>query len=327
MPMLDALNNALDITLEKDDTACIFGEDVQFRGVFGVTDNLANKYGKDRVFNTPLTEQGIAGFGIGMAQMGHTAIAEIQFADYIFPAFDQIVNEAAKARYRSANDWHCGSLTIRAASAAVGHGALYHSQSPESYFAHTPGLKVVIPRAAYQAKGLLRASILDDNPVIFFECKRLYQRVSKHESDHMVPLEDYTLPLSKAEVMREGTDLTLVGWGALLEQLELAAEMALERDGISVELIDLQTIMPWDEETIAESVQKTGRLIVSHEATLTGGFGAEIAAKMQEQCFLHLKAPVKRVCGADTPFPLIFEKFFIPNEYKVYQAIKELVEY
>jgi len=322
MNMREAINSALRITLQKDPTAVIFGEDVAFRGVFGVTEDLRKDFGADRVFNSPLSEQGIVGFGIGMATVGHTAIAEIQFADYIFPAFDQFVNEAAKCRYRSNGDWNCGALTVRAASGAVGHGAIYHSQSVEGYFAHCPGLKLVVPRSAKQAKGLLRSSILDKNPTIFFEPKRLYQYPRE-----IVPVGDYTLPLSQAEVLQQGKDVTIVGWGAHLSTIQTAAQMAKDRDSISVEIIDLQTILPWDEVTIQQSVMKTGRLIVAHEATLTAGFGAEIAATMQELCFLHLLAPVKRVAGVDTPFPLAFEKFFFPNEFKIYEAIKNIVEY
>jgi len=322
IPMVRALNEALDITLEKDPNAIIFGEDVAFGGVFRVTEHLRKHYGADRVFNSPLTEQGIAGFGIGYAVMGYTAIAEMQFADYIFPAFDQIVNEAAKFRYRCASDWHCGSLTIRAPCAAVGHGALYHSQSPEAYFAHTPGLKVVVPGGPYAAKGLLRASILDQNPVIFLEPKRLYTGPNEE-----VPEGDYTLPLGEAKVLKEGTDVTVLGWGALMHELDEACKLAQENDGISCELIDLQTILPWDRDTVAKSVQKTGRLVISHEATVTIGFGAEIAASIQEHCFLHLEAPVRRVCGYDTPFPHVMERFFMPNRYRVYENIKEVVNY
>ncbi|KAJ1670342.1 hypothetical protein EV182_008270, partial [Spiromyces aspiralis] len=221
-----------------------------------------------RVFNTPLTEQGIVGFGIGVAAEQHTAIAEVQFADYIFPAFDQatsrrlilphIVNEAAKYRYRSGGHFDCGRLTIRAPCAAVGHGALYHSQSPEAYFAHTPGLKIVTPRSPVQAKGLLLASIRDPNPVIFFEPKILYRSAVEQ-----VPVDDYELPLSKAEVLKHGNDVTVVGYGSQVYVLESAIKL-VERDmpGVSCELIDLRTILPWDVETVASSVNKTGRLVV-----------------------------------------------------------------
>merc|ERR1719454_1441842 len=199
-----ALNDAIATVMETDETACMFGEDVGFGGVFRVAEGLRDRFGEDRVFSTPLTEQGIVGFGIGMAAVGHTAIAEIQFADYIFPAFDQIVNEAAKYRYRSGDQFDCGKLTIRSPYGAVGHGALYHSQSPEAYFAHTPGLVVVIPRSPVQAKGLLLSCIRSNDPCLFFEPKVLY-RVAEED----VPVEDYEIPLGKAEIIKEGTDVTV----------------------------------------------------------------------------------------------------------------------
>ncbi|KAG2388682.1 hypothetical protein C9374_000121 [Naegleria lovaniensis] len=253
--------------------------------------------------------------------MGHTAIAEIQFADYIFPAFDQIVNEAAKYRFRSGNLFDVGGLTIRTPSSAVGHGGHYHSQSPEAYFAHTPGLKVVIPRNPLQAKGLLLSSIEDPNPVIFFEPKILYR-----SSQCLVPNEAYKIPLEKAEILKEGKDVTVIGWGSQLYVLEKAIAMAKEV-GIDCELIDLRTIVPWDIETVVNSVKKTGRCVVSHEAPLTGGFGAEIAATIQEKCFLHLESPVIRVCGLDTPFPLVHEKYYIPGVVKCFEMIKNAVNY
>ncbi|EXJ09988.1 Pyruvate dehydrogenase E1 component subunit beta [Nitrincola nitratireducens] len=234
--LLQAINQALDSTLAQNDLAICFGEDVgHFGGVFRATSHLQEKYGKQRCFNTPLTEQGIIGFANGAAAQGMTAIAEIQFADYIFPAFDQIVNESAKFRYRSGNEFNVGSLTIRTPYGGGINGAHYHSQSPEAYFTHTPGLKIVVPRNPYQAKGLLLASIRDPNPVIFFEPKKLY-RASVGE----VPDTDYELPLGQGDLLREGTDITLVAWGAQVEAIEKAADMAAEQ-GISCELIDLRT--------------------------------------------------------------------------------------
>eukprot|EP00698_Gefionella_okellyi_P005663 TRINITY_DN15132_c0_g1_i1.p1 TRINITY_DN15132_c0_g1~~TRINITY_DN15132_c0_g1_i1.p1 ORF type:complete len:368 (-),score=41.38 TRINITY_DN15132_c0_g1_i1:76-1041(-) len=321
MNIFTAINDAMDIALQRNPKAVVFGEDVAFGGVFRCTGGLREKHGKERVFNTPLSEQGIAGFAIGMAAVGFTPIAEIQFADYIFPAFDQIVNEAAKYRYRSGGTFNVGGLTIRTPYGAVGHGGHYHSQSPEAYFAHTPGLKVVMPRGPVQAKGLLLASINDPNPVIFLEPKRLY-RASSAE----VPIGHYELPLGQADIVTTGKDVTLVGWGAQVSVLSEAVKMAAE-DGVDCELIDLQTIQPWDYETVCKSVQKTGRLIVSHEAPVTCGFGAEIAATVQERCFLHLEAPVKRVCGYDTPFPLVHEPFYVPSALKVYEAIKQTLKY
>jgi len=279
---------------------------------------LEEKYGKDRVFNTPLCEQGIAGFAIGASVAGATAIAEIQFADYIFPAFDQIVNEAAKYRYRSGDNFDCGSLTFRATWGAVGHGALYHSQSPEAYFAHTPGLKIVIPRSPQKAKGLLISCIRDKNPCIFFEPKILYRSAVEH-----VPVADYELPLGKADIVVPGDDVTLIGWGTQVHVLREVAQLAQERLGVSCEVIDMVSILPWDRETVFDSVNKTGRVVVTHEAPLTGGFGAEIAASIQDACFLNLEAPVQRVAGHDTPFPHIFEPFYLPDKWRCLEAVKK----
>ncbi|KNE55062.1 2-oxoisovalerate dehydrogenase subunit beta, mitochondrial [Allomyces macrogynus ATCC 38327] len=323
MNLFQAVNNAMDTALGTDEKAVVFGEDVAFGGVFRCTIGLAEKYGRDRVFNTPLTEQGIAGFGIGLAAAGHTAIAEIQFADYVFPAFDQLVNEAAKYRYRSGDQFNVGGLTVRMPAMAVGHGGHYHSQSPEAYFAHTPGIKFVVPRSPIQAKGLLLASIRDKNPVIFMEPKILYRAAVEQ-----VPVGDYELPLGKAEVLKEGKDVTVIGWGSQLYILENAIQMAEEKHpGLSCELIDLRTIAPWDVETVVNSVNKTGRLVIAHEAPLTGGFAGEIAATVQEKCFLRLEAPVQRVCGWDTPFPLVFEKFYVPDLIRCYEGIRKAIEY
>ncbi|GBC04919.1 hypothetical protein RclHR1_05950003 [Rhizophagus clarus] len=323
MNMFQAINDAMGIALTTDETAVIFGEDVAFGGVFRCTLGLAEMFGKDRVFNTPLTEQGIVGFGIGMAAMGHTAIAEIQFADYIFPAFDQLVNEAAKYRYRSGGLFNVGGLTVRSPCSAVGHGGHYHSQSPEAYFTHTPGLIVVMPRGPIQAKGLLLASIRNRNPVIFFEPKILYRAAVEE-----VPVGDYELPLGKAEILKSGKDVTVVGYGSQLYTLERAIQLA-EKDipGLSCELIDLRSLLPWDVDTVANSVNKTGRLVISHEAPQTSGFAAEVATCIMERCFLRLEAPIQRVCGLDTPFPLVFEKFYVPDMTRCYDAIKEVVNY
>jgi len=322
MNLLQAINNALDTVMAENDRAVCFGEDVgHFGGVFRATSGLQDKYGKNRCFNTPLVEQGVIGFANGLAAQGSTPIAEIQFADYIFPAFDQIVNESAKFRYRSGNEFDVGKLTIRTPYGGGIAGGLYHSQSPEAYFAHTPGLKVVVPRNPYQAKGLLLASIRDDNPVVFFEPKRLY-RASVGE----VPEEDYQLPLGKAEVVQQGSDITLLAWGAQMEIVEKAAELA-SADDISCEIIDLRTILPWDIETVANSVTKTGRFVVSQEAPLTAGFASEIAATIQQECFLHLEAPIARVCGMDTPYPLALEKEYVADHLKIYEAIKNSMTY
>nr|WP_283103803.1 transketolase C-terminal domain-containing protein [Shewanella gelidii] len=322
MNMLHAINEALVIAMEADDKMLVFGEDVgHFGGVFRATSGLQDKFGKSRCFNTPLTEQGIAGFANGLASNGMTPVAEIQFADYIFPAFDQIVNETAKFRYRSGNEFDVGGVTFRTPYGGGIAGGHYHSQSPEAYFTGTPGLKVVIPRNAAQAKGLLLASIRDPNPVIFFEPKRLY-RASVGE----VPEGDYEIELGKAEVIREGSDITLLAWGAQMEVIEQAADLA-KKEGISCEVIDLRTLAPWDIDTVAASVKKTGRLLVSHEAPLTGGFAGEIAATIQQECFLYLESPISRVCGLDTPYPLIHEKEYMPDALKNFEAIKASIKF
>lgn len=316
-----AVNEALNIALEDDPKTLVFGEDVSFGGVFRCTTGLLEKHGSERVFNTPLCEQGIVGFAVGAAAMGYKPVVEIQFADYIFPAFDQIVNEAAKYRYRSGGQFSCGGLTIRAPCGAVGHGGHYHSQSPEAFFMHCPGVKIVIPSGPRDAKGLLLASIRDDNPVLFFEPKIMY-RTSVGE----VPTGDFAIPLGKASIAREGSDITLVGWGSQVGVLQQAAEEVAE-EGISCEVIDLRTILPWDVETIANSVSKTGRLLVSHEAPITGGVGAEIVSTISKECFLSLESPPTRVCGADTPFPLVWEPFYLPRQFRIVHEIKQAMNF
>lgn len=302
----------------------LFGEDVAFGGVFRCSMDLQTEFGSERVFNTPLTEQGIVGFAIGAAAQGMKPVAEIQFADYVFPAFDQIVNEAAKFRYREgATGVNAGGMVVRMPCGAVGHGALYHSQSPEALFAHVPGVQVVVPRSPSQAKGLLLASIFEhNNPVIFMEPKCLYRAAVEH-----VPNEYYTIPLSKAEILKPGNDVTLVSYGQplyLCSQAIAAAEKAL---GVSVELIDLRTIYPWDRQTVLDSVKKTGRAIVVHESMVNYGVGAEVAATIQDQAFLRLEAPVKRVAGWSTHTGLQYEKFILPDVARIYDAIKQSIEY
>ncbi|CAH3145947.1 unnamed protein product [Porites lobata] len=308
MNLCQSLTSAMDLILESDSSAVIFGEDVAFGGVFRCTVGLKDKYGKDRVFNTPTTEQGIVGFGIGMAAAGATAI--------------KLVNEAAKFRYRSGNLFNCGSLTVRAPCGAVGHGAHYHSQSVESFFAHVPGLKVVIPRGPIQAKGLLISSVRDKNPVIFLEPKILYRQAMEE-----VAVAEYEISLSEAEILEEGSNVTVVGWGTQVHVLRDVCKMAKDELGVSCELIDLQTILPWDEETVIKSVLKTGRLLIAHEAPLTGGFAAEIGSTVQEHCFLNLEAPIQRVCGWDTSFPHIFEPFYLPDKWRCFEAVKKITNY
>lgn len=323
--LFQAINSALSHALRSDQRVLLFGEDVAFGGVFRCSMNLANEFGEDRVFNTPLTEQGIAGFAIGAAMEGMRPIAEIQFADYVYPAFDQIVNEAAKIRYRAgvnAEKQSCGGLVVRMPSGGVGHGALYHSQSPESLFTHIPGVRVVVPRSPSQAKGLLLAAVESNDPVVFLEPKILYRAAVEH-----VPAEAYTLPLSKADILKEGSDVTIVSYGTPLYTCS-SAIAAAERDfKCSVELIDLRTIYPWDRETVMESVRKTGKLIVVHESMVNAGVGAEVAAAVQEGCFLRLEAPIQRVAGWSTHPGLAYEKFNIPDVARVYDSIKTALEY
>ncbi len=322
MNLLQAINNALVTAMAANPKVLVLGEDVgHFGGVFRATSDLQAKFGRERCFNTPLTEQGIIGFANGLAAQGCIPVAEIQFADYIFPAFDQIINETAKFRYRSGGQFDCGNLTIRAPYGGGIAGGHYHSQSPEAFFTHIPGIKVVIPRNPYQAKGLLLSAIRDPDPVLFLEPKRIY-RASVGD----VPEEDYELPLGQADVVQVGTDITLVGWGAQVEVLQDAAEQALKL-GISCEIIDLQSLLPWDAELVCASVNKTGRLLINHEAPVTSGFGSEIAATVQERCFLHLESPIQRVCGLDTPYPLIQEKQYMPDALKTLAAIKYSVNY
>lgn len=311
MNLFQSINDALSIALAEDESVLLFGEDVAFGGVFRCSMKLAETYGGDRVFNTPLSEQGIMGFAIGAAAEGMRPVAEIQFADYVFPAFDQMVNEAAKFRYRDgAGGRHAGGLTVRMPCGGVGHGALYHSQSPESLFTHIPGFRVIIPRSPLQAKGLLLAAIRSNDPCIFMEPKVLYRAAVEQ-----VPVGSYELPLSKAEVLKEGKDVTLISYGQPLYNCQAAIEKAEKDLGISAELIDLRTVYPWDKECVFKSVQKTGRCVVVHESMINAGVGAEVAAAVQENpaTFLHLEAPVARVAGWSTPTPLLYEKFNIPD--------------
>ncbi|PLW48047.1 hypothetical protein PCASD_03535 [Puccinia coronata f. sp. avenae] len=333
--MFQAIRDAMAITLQTDESAVLFGEDVAFGGVFRCSLGLAEEYGPDRVFNTPLTDRGLRN---RMATMGHTAVAEIQFGDYIFPAFDQLVNEAAKLRYRSGGSYNCGKLTVRTPVMAVGHGGLYHSQSPEGFFQQASGLKVSLFSLAEKARQMRQgppsSPIREPNPVVFMEPKILYR-----SSVEYVPAGAYELPLDKAEVVRRGTELTVVSYGTTLYTCELALAMLRnppveiahlvppELRNISVDLIDLRTIVPFDQETVVESVRKTGRAIVVHEAVQNGGVGAELAARIQENCFTRLEAPVKRVCGWDTPFPLAFEKFYLPDQIRILDAIVETMTY
>ena len=322
MNIIQALNLALHQEFERDSSLLTFGEDVgAFGGVFRVTTGLQEKFGESRCFDTPLCEQGIIGFGIGIAQNGLKPICEIQFADYIFPAYDQIVNELAKMRYRTGNQYS-SPLVIRTPYGGGIHGGHYHSQSPEAQFLHTPGLKVVVVSSPYDAKGLLTSAIRSQDPVLFLEPKRIYRSLKEE-----VPLEEYTIPLGVASVDIIGTDITLIGWGAQNQQNKEAAAILKEQHGISVEVLNLRTLNPLDINAIIASVQKTGRCVVSHEAPQTQGFGAEIATQIMERCFLFLEAPVTRCCGLDTPFPNTFEKVYLPDAGRVVAAVLNTVRY
>ncbi|KAK5113378.1 hypothetical protein LTR62_003478 [Meristemomyces frigidus] len=322
--LFQAVNAALTHALRSDQRTLLFGEDVAFGGVFRCSMNLATEFGDHRVFNTPLSEQGIVGFAAGAAMEGMRPIAEVQFADYVFPAFDQIVNEVAKARYRAGTNegMNCGGLVIRMPSGGVGHGGLYHTQSPESLFTHVPGLRIVVPRSPVQAKGLLLAAIACNDPVIFLEPKILYRAAVEH-----VPAEPYTLPLSTAEILKEGKDVTIVSYGTPLYLCQNALAAAEKDFGCSVELIDLRTVYPWDRQTVIASVNKTGRCIVVHESMVNAGVGAEVAATVQEGCFLRLEAPVQRVAGWSTHAGLAYEKFNIPDVVRIYDSIRSILEY
>ena len=320
--IIQAVNDALSTEMRRDQRVVLLGEDIgQFGGVFRATQGLLDEFGSERVFDTPLAEGGIVGTAIGMALYGLRPVPEIQFADFIYPAFDQIVSEAAKMRYRSGGQYTC-PLVIRTPYGGGIRGGHYHSQSPEAYFAHTPGLKVAVPSNPHDAKGLLIASIRDDNPVIFMEPKRIY-RASRGE----VPEGDYTVELSTARVVREGEDITVICYGAMVEIAQQAAEMAGSEDDLSCEVLDLRTLLPFDVDTILKSVEKTGRVIIVHEATRTCGFGAELSASIGEKAFLHLQAPILRVTGFDTPFPYALEEHYLPDVRRVYQTLHQCMNY
>ena len=333
MNMIQALNSALDNMLEKDPNVLIFGEDVGFfGGVFRVTDGLQKKHGLTRCFDAPIAEGGIVGAAIGMGAYGLRPVVEIQFADYIYPAYDQIVSEAARIRYRSAGDF-TAPMTIRSPYGGGIFGGNTHSQSVEALFTHVAGLKTVIPSNPYDAKGLLIAAIEDDDPVLFLEPKRIYNGPfdGHHEKpvspwaghpNAEVPAEHYVVPLGRARTVREGSALTLLAYGVMVHVALAAAEDA----GVDAEVIDLRTLVPVDIEAIEASVRKTGRCVIVHEATRTSGYGAELSALVQEACFYHLEAPIERVTGWDTPYPHAFEWDYFPGPARVAKAMKRAME-
>jgi 2-oxoisovalerate dehydrogenase E1 component beta subunit len=321
MTMVAAINDALRHEMNVDPRVVLLGEDVgKLGGVFRVTAGLQQEFGKDRVIDTPLSETGIIGTAIGMALNGLRPVPEIQFADFIFPAFDQLVSEASKYRYRSSGEFPC-PMVVRVPSGGGVRGGHYHSQSPESMFIHTAGLKVVCPSNPIDAKGLLLSAIRDNDPVLFFEPKRVYRALKMD-----VPEGEYVVPLSSAKVVREGEHVTVVAWGAMLIEALVAAD-EVKKQGIEAEVIDLRTLWPLDGATVVESVKKTGRLVIVHEAAKACGLGAEIVAQICEQAFLHLEAPPRRVTGWDTPFPYTLENEYLPLAHRIAPALVETVNY
>ena len=321
MNIIQAVNYALRLEMRRDPSVVVLGEDVgAFGGVFRATAGLQQEFGAARVIDTPLAEGGIIGTAIGMALYGLRAVPEIQFADFIFPAFDQIVNEVAKYRHRSGGQYPC-PITIRTPYGGGIKGGHYHSQSPEALFIHTPGLKVVCPATPRDAKGLLAAAIRDPDPVLFLEPKRVY-RAAKGE----VPEGELVLPLGQAAVTRAGTQVTLIAWGAMWHEADRAAAEAAA-EGIDVEVLDLRSLQPLDLDAIVASVRKTGRAVVVHEAPRTCGFGGELSALIQEHCFLSLEAPVARVTGFDTPFPYTLENEYLPRAPRILKALRETVNF
>jgi 2-oxoisovalerate dehydrogenase E1 component beta subunit len=321
---IDAVTMAIREEMERDPKVFVLGEDVGVKGgVFKATQGLYEQFGEERVIDTPLAESAIAGVGIGAAMYGMRPIAEMQFADFIMPAVNQIISEAAKIRYRSNNDWSC-PMVIRAPYGGGVHGALYHSQSVEAVFANTPGLKIVMPSTPYDVKGLLKAAIRDNDPVLFFEHKRAY-RLIKGE----VPADDYTLPIGKADVKREGEDITIITYG-LCVHFALQAAEKLAKDGISAHILDLRTVYPLDKEAIIEAASKTGKVLLITEDNKEGSIISEVSAIIAENCLFELDAPIMRLAGPDVPampYAPTMEKFFMVNPDKVEKAMRELAEY
>lgn len=331
--MIEAIRDAMDVSMGRDERVVVFGEDVGFfGGVFRCTQGLQAKYGTSRCFDAPINESGIVGAAIGMAAYGLRPCVEVQFADYVYPAYDQIVSEAARLRYRSNGDFTC-PLVVRMPTGGGIFGGQTHSQSPEALFTHVSGLKVVVPSNPHDAKGLLISAIEDPDPVIFLEPKRLYNGPfdghherpvtpwSKHELGEVAD-GHYTVPLGKAAIRRQGSSLTVLAYGTMV----YVAEAAVEETGIDAEIIDLRTLLPLDLDTIVASVKKTGRCVVVHEATLTSGFGAELTSLVQENCFYNLEAPVARVAGWDTPYPHAQEWDYFPGPSRVGRALISTME-
>ena len=330
--MIEAINDALDIMLERDPDVIVMGEDVgYFGGVFRCTAGLQEKHGKTRVFDTPISECGIIGVAVGMGAYGLRPVPEIQFADYIYPGLDQLISEAARLRYRSAGEF-VAPMTVRSPFGGGIFGGQTHSQSPEALFTHVSGIKTVVPSTPHDAKGLLIAAIEDNDPVIFFEPKRIYTgpfdgyydhptKPWKEHPDAQVPEGYYAIALGKARTVREGQALTVLAYGTMVH----VAEAVCREKGVDAEILDLRTLVPLDIEAIEKSVEKTGRCMVVHEATRTSGFGAELAALVQERCFYHLEAPVERVTGFDTPYPHSLEWAYFPGPVRIGEALDKLL--
>jgi len=321
MNIIQAVNDALRIEMTREPKLVVLGEDVgKFGGVFRATSGLQDQFGPDRVIDTPLAEGGIIGTAIGMALYGMRPVPEIQFADFIFPAFDQIVNELAKFRYRSGGQYPC-PVVIRTPYGGGIRGGHYHSQSPEALFCHTPGIKVVIPSNPYDAKGLLLSCMRQNDPVLFMEPKRIY-RASRGD----VPTDDYTVPLGQANLVREGDQCTVIAYGAMVPIAVEAAGLA-EQQGIACDVLDLRTLVPFDLDAVLASTRKTGRVVIVHEAPRTCGYGAELIASIQERAMDSLEAPISRVTGFDTPFPYSLEHEYMPNADRVLRAIRQTLEW
>ncbi len=321
LTLVQAVNDALRSEMRKNPNVVVLGEDVgKVGGVFRATDGLYHEFGAERVIDTPLCENGIVGTAIGMALYGLRPVAEIQFMDFIFPAYDQIVSELAKFRWRSGGHYSC-PVVIRTPYGGGIKGGLYHSQSAEAYFCHTPGLKVVVPSTPYDTKGLLIAAMRDDDPVLFMEPKRIYRSIKEE-----VPDGDYTVPIGPARLVREGRDVSIFTYGAMVHTVLEAAEQAV-KEGIECEVIDLRTLLPFDHDAVLNSALRTGRVVIVHEAPKTCGFGAEIAATIAEEAIDGLKAPIVRVTGFDTPFPYTLEHVYLPDIQRVLDAIKRVGNY
>jgi 2-oxoisovalerate dehydrogenase E1 component beta subunit len=331
--MIEAIRDAMDVMMARDARVVVFGEDVgYFGGVFRCTEELQRKYGASRCFDAPISESGIVGVAVGMGAYGLRPVAEIQFADYMYPAYDQLVSEAARLRYRSAGEF-TAPIVVRMPCGGGIFGGQTHSQSPEALFTHVCGLKTVIPSNPYDAKGLLIAAIEDDDPVIFLEPKRLYNGpFDGHPEKPVVPWSrhplgevpdgHYTVPLGQAVVRREGSATTVLAYGTMVH----VAEAAAEETSVDAEIIDLRTLVPLDIDAIERSVRKTGRCVILHEATRTSGFGAELAAQVQERCFWHLEVPIARVTGWDTPYPHAQEWDYFPGPDRVGRALRSVLE-